>query len=295
MTVRLLLRRVPRFAVSPTRDQLRWDFFCLLWFEGRHWDSPANRASHVPLTVLYSSFTKLFLLLLLSIWQSSTLPSSHVPNSDTPAHVLRSSLPAFLDNHALVRVLLEAFDDDNLDREWVVRNLIGGMAAGFGLRGEFGSWNILPTKPCVWKSTYVQWFSTVRQSSRQLLLYLGGRSRRALRILWALGWTLIMRPTNDGLSTRFLSSEPSQINFCAGSLLSSDHNGNWTMRYSRSIFAIIQAVPYSTLSYLWYPWKVIIATNLIDDESDSDLADMSEILFMTQISSDQRLRWIRWG
>jgi hypothetical protein len=31
---------------------------------------------------------------------------------------------------------LEIFDDDKLDKEWVVRNVLGGMAAGFGLRGE---------------------------------------------------------------------------------------------------------------------------------------------------------------
>ncbi|PSR74259.1 hypothetical protein PHLCEN_2v10003 [Hermanssonia centrifuga] len=29
---------------------------------------------------------------------------------------------------------LEILDDDKLDREWVVRNILGGMAAGFGLR-----------------------------------------------------------------------------------------------------------------------------------------------------------------
>lgn len=27
-------------------------------------------------------------------------------------------------------------DDDKLDREWIVRNILGGMSAGFGLRGE---------------------------------------------------------------------------------------------------------------------------------------------------------------
>ena len=29
-----------------------------------------------------------------------------------------------------------ALDDDTLDRRWVVRNVLGGMAAGFGLRGK---------------------------------------------------------------------------------------------------------------------------------------------------------------
>jgi lipid intermediate transporter len=30
-------------------------------------------------------------------------------------------------------------DDDKLDREWIVRNVLGGMSAGFGLRGAFAS------------------------------------------------------------------------------------------------------------------------------------------------------------
>lgn len=30
---------------------------------------------------------------------------------------------------------LEILDEDQLDRQWVVRNVLGGMAAGFGLRG----------------------------------------------------------------------------------------------------------------------------------------------------------------
>lgn len=34
------------------------------------------------------------------------------------------------------RSALEILDDDTLDREWVVRNVLGGMAAGFELRGE---------------------------------------------------------------------------------------------------------------------------------------------------------------
>lgn len=45
-------------------------------------------------------------------------------------------LPEALANQQWLRFALEAFDETTLDREWVVRNLIGGMAAGFGLRGE---------------------------------------------------------------------------------------------------------------------------------------------------------------
>ena len=37
----------------------------------------------------------------------------------------------------LAQRALEVLDDDRLDREWVVRNVLGGLAAGFGLRGPF--------------------------------------------------------------------------------------------------------------------------------------------------------------
>lgn len=44
-------------------------------------------------------------------------------------------LPVIASQYPWIQVLLEVFDEDKLDREWVVRNLLGGMAAGFGLRG----------------------------------------------------------------------------------------------------------------------------------------------------------------
>ena len=37
--------------------------------------------------------------------------------------------------------MLETLDDDKLDREWIVRNILGGMSAGFGLRGKFSCLN----------------------------------------------------------------------------------------------------------------------------------------------------------
>lgn len=43
------------------------------------------------------------------------------------------------DNVFITRAL-EIFDEDKLDREWVVRNVLGGMAAGFGLRGVLCDW-----------------------------------------------------------------------------------------------------------------------------------------------------------
>ncbi|KAJ7672270.1 Arv1-like family-domain-containing protein [Mycena polygramma] len=70
------------------------------------------RFSLIPLTLFYSSLTKLFLLFLLTIWR---------PSSETAP--FRSSPYAF-----------HLFDDDKVDREWVVRNVLGGMSAGFGLR-----------------------------------------------------------------------------------------------------------------------------------------------------------------
>ncbi|KIJ14439.1 hypothetical protein PAXINDRAFT_116149 [Paxillus involutus ATCC 200175] len=81
------------------------------------------RMSLIPLTILYSSFTKYFLLFLLTIWRpSATLPGGAPYRFDVP-----------YENPLIVRAL-EIWDEDKLDREWVVRNVLGGMAAGFGLR-----------------------------------------------------------------------------------------------------------------------------------------------------------------
>ncbi|KAF7312018.1 hypothetical protein MIND_00213700 [Mycena indigotica] len=67
------------------------------------------RFSLIPLTLFYSSLTKLFLLFLLTIWRPSSEP-----------------VPLPFD--------VQLFKDENIDREWVVRNVLGGMSAGFGLR-----------------------------------------------------------------------------------------------------------------------------------------------------------------
>jgi hypothetical protein len=40
-------------------------------------------------------------------------------------------------NHLYISSAFEILDDDKIDREWVVRNVLGGMAAGFGLRGSY--------------------------------------------------------------------------------------------------------------------------------------------------------------
>ena len=84
--------------------------------------------SLIPLTLFYSSLTKLFLLFLLTIWRP--LSTSVAPV--TPP--LKLSSAAFFYNKYLL-YSFEILDDDKLDREWAIRNVLGGMSAGFGLRG----------------------------------------------------------------------------------------------------------------------------------------------------------------
>ena len=83
------------------------------------------RYSHIPLTLLYSSLTKLFLLFLLAIWRPAPIEPS-------------IALPTSTEWHPLVSQALALLDEDRLDREWIVRNVLGGMSAGFGLRGDAG-------------------------------------------------------------------------------------------------------------------------------------------------------------
>jgi len=83
---------------------------------------------HIPLVLFYSSLTKLFLLSLLSIWQQS---SDYPRPTDT---ITKPAVPDFIANIPWASSLYTIFDEDVLDREWIVRNLLGGMAAGFGLR-----------------------------------------------------------------------------------------------------------------------------------------------------------------
>ncbi|KAJ7590207.1 Arv1-like family-domain-containing protein [Mycena floridula] len=80
------------------------------------------RFSLIPLSLFYSSLTKLFLLFLLSIWKPS-------PSTDT----FKTSTDAWW-NGTYLAMALDTFDDETMDREWIVRNILGGMSAGFGLR-----------------------------------------------------------------------------------------------------------------------------------------------------------------
>jgi len=100
----------------------------------------------VPLTLFYSSLTKLFLLFLLTIWTPASPPStsqSHLQIQFDWLNVFSNPLEAFF---SIISLLSGVFDDDKLDREWVIRNVLGGMSAGFGLRGlhsssEHDSWS----------------------------------------------------------------------------------------------------------------------------------------------------------
>lgn len=92
----------------------------------------AFRFSLIPLTIFYSSLTKLFLLFLLTIWRPASSASAH--DNDQPKTWNGTTY-----NNIFISSALEVFDDDKLDREWVVRNILGGMSAGFGLRGTFSS------------------------------------------------------------------------------------------------------------------------------------------------------------
>lgn len=91
-----------------------------------------HRYSHIPICLLYSSLTKFFLLFLLSIWgtASPTASADLVVSTPRYKHTITFDSPT-------LQLAWGVLDDDKLDREWVVRNVLGGMAAGFGLRGLF--------------------------------------------------------------------------------------------------------------------------------------------------------------
>jgi len=94
------------------------------------------RFSLISLSLFYSSLTKLFLLLLLTIWlpaPTSTVPTPENPLPEWTKHLQWANSDKILLTHAL-----ETLDDDKLDREWIVRNILGGMSAGFGLRVVLG-------------------------------------------------------------------------------------------------------------------------------------------------------------
>jgi len=77
---------------------------------------PRTEPVQVSLVLLYSSIAKLFLLFLLCVWDAGGHGTSKLAEEQTSRlHLL---LPDF----------------DVVDREWVIRSILGGMSAGFGLR-----------------------------------------------------------------------------------------------------------------------------------------------------------------
>jgi lipid intermediate transporter len=65
------------------------------------------------------------LLMVLSIWGPQV-------KEDSPRHAYAYKMP-------LESPLWHLLDDEVLDRTWLVRNMLGGMSAGFGLRGASSS------------------------------------------------------------------------------------------------------------------------------------------------------------
>lgn len=92
------------------------------------------RYSLIPLTLLYSSLTKLFLLFLLSIWRPASSSATQAAfQISTSAPGANLSTPSIL-GLAYLDTALRFLDDEFLGRDWVVRNGLGGLSAGFGLR-----------------------------------------------------------------------------------------------------------------------------------------------------------------
>ena len=89
--------------------------------------------------------TKFFLLLLLTIWLPA--PTSTTPKLENPLPEWTKHLQWANSNRNLLTHVLETLDDDKLDREWIVRNILGGMSAGFGLRGKFSCLNLVIQMP----------------------------------------------------------------------------------------------------------------------------------------------------
>ncbi|KZT59155.1 Arv1-domain-containing protein [Calocera cornea HHB12733] len=106
--------------------------------------SPTMR--RISLSLLYSSLTKLFLLLLLSIWH--TRPPARPPFSSLlPSRPLSPALLPWLPS-----LPADLLSDRTLDRAWIIRHLLGGFSAGFGLRVVLDCHPVLTTGVvlCAW-------------------------------------------------------------------------------------------------------------------------------------------------
>jgi hypothetical protein len=116
---------------SSIRQQLRHVIISHLPFAYAY-RKRASRYSHISLCLLYSSFTKFMLLAVLSVWGPQV-------QKDIPPTTYVHKMP-------LDSPLWHLLDDDVLDRTWLVRNLLGGMSAGFGLRGVFHTFSLFPMR-----------------------------------------------------------------------------------------------------------------------------------------------------
>jgi len=86
------------------------------------------RYSHISLCLFYSSLTKFLLLVVLAIWEP------HADRRETPHRHHHHHHSGYVYKLPLEGPLWHLLDDDMLDRTWLVRNMLGGMSAGFGLR-----------------------------------------------------------------------------------------------------------------------------------------------------------------
>lgn len=96
---------------------------------------PSIRTTQISLSILYSSFAKLFLLLLLVIADpgSSGTGSWQTAWRERPPHFLSNTTLHIHTKDTLWNVYT-SLDDDRIDRPWIVNTIVGGMSAGFGLR-----------------------------------------------------------------------------------------------------------------------------------------------------------------
>lgn len=93
----------------------------------------------ISLTIFYSTFSKLFLLLLLVMIDPQPIPIPSKLGKSAAVNVPHDflSYATFIshDLKVVIYKLFTAFTDERIDRPWIVNTLVGGMSAGFGLRG----------------------------------------------------------------------------------------------------------------------------------------------------------------
>ncbi|TIB29964.1 hypothetical protein E3P84_03516 [Wallemia ichthyophaga] len=90
-------------------------------------------STQISLAILYSSFAKLFLLLLLVIADPSGGAERTDKRVGMPNDFLSYSTLTDPTKHS-VWLIFSALDDESIDRAYVVNTVVGGMSAGFGLR-----------------------------------------------------------------------------------------------------------------------------------------------------------------